>query len=177
LKPPSLNVRFATFACKRDALMGKNIETIDGADGTNTVSRVVATGFAAILVRLSEYWARFCRRGCISKSRSVADGIGSRKGFACSVFIWSLAWTAYGLANWVNSFKIVRFAVGTGKSGNIYTNMKTVTVWLSEEEKAMATGALGLICLAFCLRFYRKPKIKEMSWAATPKDFMMLESA
>ncbi|HVD04397.1 MAG TPA: MFS transporter, partial [Gemmatimonadaceae bacterium] len=47
----------------------------------------------------------------------VMDRIGTRKGFAYSVVVWSVAAMSHALASGVASFSAARFALGLGESG------------------------------------------------------------
>jgi ACS family hexuronate transporter-like MFS transporter len=95
------------------------------------------------------------------------DRVGTRKGYAVAVSIWSLAALSHFLvtvpaiatflgshaqtvAHWfgttttvggaVVGFAIVRFALGLGESGNFPAAIKTVAEWFPKKERALATG-------------------------------------
>lgn len=95
------------------------------------------------------------------------DRVGTRKGYAVAVAIWSLAAMSHYLvtvpaiasflgseaqtvARWfgtattvggaVVGFAIVRFALGLGESGNFPAAVKAVAEWFPKKERALATG-------------------------------------
>jgi ACS family hexuronate transporter-like MFS transporter len=70
----------------------------------------------------------------------IMDRIGTRIGFAISVFFWSLAAMAHSFARSVTGFGVARFALGLGESGNFPASIKTVAEWFPVRERALATG-------------------------------------
>ena len=70
----------------------------------------------------------------------VMDRIGTRKGFAYSVVVWSIAAMSHALASGVASFSAARFALGLGESGNFPGAIKTVAEWFPTKERSFATG-------------------------------------
>jgi MFS transporter, ACS family, hexuronate transporter len=89
----------------------------------------------------------------------VMDRLGTRKGFALALLIWSLAAVAtaeattfgpaaalvlgaLGLAYSasVAGFIVVRFLLGLGEAGNFPAAIKTVAEWFPQRERAFATG-------------------------------------
>jgi ACS family hexuronate transporter-like MFS transporter len=70
----------------------------------------------------------------------IMDRVGTRRGFAGSVIVWSLAAMATGLARTVGGFSAARFALGLGESGNFPAAIKTVAEWFPTRERAFATG-------------------------------------
>jgi MFS transporter, ACS family, hexuronate transporter len=95
----------------------------------------------------------------------VMDRIGTRRGFALAVIVWSLAAMAHAAAHWfpalrlptVNldaatglslvmlsgaaaGFALARFALGIGEAGNFPAAIKTVAEWFPRKERALATG-------------------------------------
>jgi len=70
----------------------------------------------------------------------LMDKVGTRIGFAISVFVWSLAAMGHALARSVAGFGIARFALGLGESGNFPASIKTVAEWFPIRERALATG-------------------------------------
>ena len=70
----------------------------------------------------------------------VMDRIGTRRGFAASVVIWSISAMSTALAKTTAGFSAARFALGFGESGNFPASIKTVAEWFPSKERALATG-------------------------------------
>ena len=93
----------------------------------------------------------------------LMDRFGTKKGFAVSITVWSLAAIAHAwalpigvaaaaLLNFfgyvstttafasVLGFMIVRFVLGLGEAGNFPASIKTVAEWFPKKERALATG-------------------------------------
>jgi MFS transporter, ACS family, hexuronate transporter len=93
----------------------------------------------------------------------LMDRFGTKKGFALSITVWSLAAMAHAwavpigvgaaaLLNWLGyiststafvsvvGFIIVRFLLGLGEAGNFPASIKTVAEWFPKKERALATG-------------------------------------
>lgn len=70
----------------------------------------------------------------------IIDWLGTRVGFALTVFVWSLASMSHALAHSVLGFSAARFALGLGESGNFPASIKTVAEWFPKKERAFATG-------------------------------------
>jgi len=70
----------------------------------------------------------------------IIDRIGTRHGYALSIFAWSLAAMAHALARGVLGFGVARFALGLGEAGNFPAAVKAVTEWFPRRERALATG-------------------------------------
>jgi ACS family hexuronate transporter-like MFS transporter len=70
----------------------------------------------------------------------LIDGIGTRHGYAASIFAWSVAAMAHALARGVFGFGVARFALGLGEAGNFPAAVKAVTEWFPRRERALATG-------------------------------------
>ena len=93
----------------------------------------------------------------------LMDRFGTKKGFAYSITLWSLAAMAHAWAvpigtaaalvlSWfgyispstafasVLGFIIVRFLLGLGEAGNFPASIKTVAEWFPKKERALATG-------------------------------------
>lgn len=93
----------------------------------------------------------------------LMDRFGTKKGFAYSITLWSVAamlhaWAlpigvgAAAVLNWfsvistttafasVVGFIIVRFLLGLGEAGNFPASIKTVAEWFPKKERALATG-------------------------------------
>jgi len=89
----------------------------------------------------------------------LIDRLGTRRGFALALLIWSLAAIAHAEAPTIGvavaavlgavglsfsasvaGFIAVRFALGLGESGNFPASIKTVAEWFPKRERALATG-------------------------------------
>lgn len=95
----------------------------------------------------------------------VIDRLGTRRGFAVAVGLWSLAAMAHAGAGWfpglglptiyldpaqgfslvmltgaAAGFALARFALGLGEGGNFPAAIKTVAEWFPRRERALATG-------------------------------------
>lgn len=71
---------------------------------------------------------------------SVIDRIGTRRGYAVAIGIWSLSAMGHALARTAFGFGIARFMLGLGESGNFPAGIKTVAEWFPKKERALATG-------------------------------------
>jgi ACS family hexuronate transporter-like MFS transporter len=95
----------------------------------------------------------------------VMDKLGTRRGFALAVVLWSIAAVLHGGADWfpwlrlptINldastgfsivllsgaaaGFALARFALGLGEAGSFPASIKTVAEWFPGRERALATG-------------------------------------
>lgn len=70
----------------------------------------------------------------------LVDVIGTRHGYAVSIFAWSVAAMAHALARGVFGFGVARFALGLGEAGNFPAAVKAVAEWFPRRERALATG-------------------------------------
>lgn len=70
----------------------------------------------------------------------LMDRIGTRRGFAWAIVVWSVAAMAHALARGVASFSAARFALGIGESGNFPAALKTIAEWFPVRERSLATG-------------------------------------
>jgi MFS transporter, ACS family, hexuronate transporter len=70
----------------------------------------------------------------------LIDRIGTRHGYALSIFAWSVAAMAHALARGVWGFGVARFALGLGEAGNFPAAVKAVTEWFPRRERGLATG-------------------------------------
>lgn len=100
--------------------------------------------------------------GLLIVGRSM-DRFGTKKGFAYSITLWSLAalahaWalpigaavatilTVFGFVSQSTAFTsvvgfiVVRFLLGLGEAGNFPASIKTVAEWFPKKERALATG-------------------------------------
>jgi len=74
---------------------------------------------------------------CIGR---LIDSLGTRKGYAWAIVVWSLAAAAHALARTATGFGVARFALGLGEAGNFPSAIKTVAEWFPKRERAFATG-------------------------------------
>ena len=70
----------------------------------------------------------------------IIDRIGTRSGYALSIFFWSAAAVGHALARSVFGFGVARFALGLGEAGNFPAAVKAVSEWFPRRERALATG-------------------------------------
>jgi ACS family hexuronate transporter-like MFS transporter len=73
----------------------------------------------------------------------IIDRIGTKKGYALSITIWSLFSLSHAFITramgWIG-FAVARFGLGIGESGNFPSCIKTVAEWFPKKERALATG-------------------------------------
>jgi len=70
----------------------------------------------------------------------LIDRIGTRRGYAIAMGLWSVAQLAHSLvSSWIG-FAASRFALSIGQSGNFPVAIKTVTEWFPKKERALAVG-------------------------------------
>lgn len=70
----------------------------------------------------------------------IIDSIGTKKGYALSIGIWSIAAVGHVLArSWVG-FAVARFSLAIGQSGNFPSAIKTVSQWFPKKERALAVS-------------------------------------
>jgi len=70
----------------------------------------------------------------------LLDVVGTRRGYAFALILWSLAAMAHALARTPLGFGMARFGLGLGESGNFPAAIKTVAEWFPKKERALATG-------------------------------------
>jgi len=70
----------------------------------------------------------------------MIDKTGTRKGYAISIVIWSIAGMFHALAKSVTGFSIARIALGLGEAGNFPAAVKAVAEWFPKSERGVATG-------------------------------------
>jgi MFS transporter, ACS family, aldohexuronate transporter len=77
--------------------------------------------------------------GLISAGR-LTDRLGTRKGFAIAITIWSIAAMLPGAAYSALTFGVAMFILGLGEAANFPACIKTVAEWFPKKERALATG-------------------------------------
>jgi MFS transporter, ACS family, hexuronate transporter len=70
----------------------------------------------------------------------LTDYLGTRKGFAVAISIWSVAAMLPGAAYSALTFGIAMFILGLGEAANFPACIKTVAEWFPSKERALATG-------------------------------------
>ena len=73
----------------------------------------------------------------------IIDRLGTKKGYALSIGIWSVFGMLHALvrpAFSVIGFSIARFGLGFGESGNFPAAIKTTAEWFPKKDRAFATG-------------------------------------
>jgi ACS family hexuronate transporter-like MFS transporter len=73
----------------------------------------------------------------------MMDRLGTRVGFALSLFVWSIAAACHALARSAQGFLIARFALGLGEAGNYPAAIKTIAEWFPQRERALVTGIIN----------------------------------
>ncbi|HEY9142176.1 MAG TPA: MFS transporter [Bryobacteraceae bacterium] len=68
------------------------------------------------------------------------DRLGTRKGLAIAIVLWSFAAMSPGAASSVLTFGIAMFFLGIGEAANFPACIKTVAEWFPKGERALATG-------------------------------------
>jgi ACS family hexuronate transporter-like MFS transporter len=70
----------------------------------------------------------------------IMDRIGTRKGFAIAISVWSVAAMAHAAATSAFLFGVARAFLGIGEAANFPACIKTVAEWFPKKERAHATG-------------------------------------
>ena len=74
------------------------------------------------------------------------DRVGTKLGYACVVFGWSLASMSHAFARSVFGFSMARFGLGLAEGGNFPAAIKTIGEWFPKKERALATGIFNAGC-------------------------------
>ena len=70
----------------------------------------------------------------------IVDRLGTRKGYALSVGLWSVAQLVHAaVSSWIG-FAVSRFTLSIGQSGNFPVAIKAVAEWFPKKERALAVG-------------------------------------
>ena len=93
------------------------------------------TDYAAIVS-----WFSFAYGFSLLFMGRVLDWLGSRRGFALAIAVWSFAAMGHALARTVGGFSIARAALGIGEAGNFPGANKTIAEWFPKKERALAIG-------------------------------------
>jgi ACS family hexuronate transporter-like MFS transporter len=70
----------------------------------------------------------------------LTDRLGTRRGFALAITLWSVAAMGPGAAYSVFTFGVAMFLLGLGEAANFPACIKTVAEWFPKKERALATG-------------------------------------
>lgn len=70
----------------------------------------------------------------------LIDRLGTKIGYALSLFLWSIAAMCHAFIRTTSGFIIARAALGVTESGNFPSAIKTVAEWFPKRERALATG-------------------------------------
>ena len=70
----------------------------------------------------------------------LIDKLGTKAGYALSLFLWSVAAMCHALIRTTAGFFVARSALGVTESGNFPAAIKTVAEWFPKKERAFATG-------------------------------------
>jgi ACS family hexuronate transporter-like MFS transporter len=70
----------------------------------------------------------------------LVDRFGIKKGYAASIFAWSVAAMGHALVATVGGFQVARVALGLGEGGNFPAALKAVSHWFPKRERAFATS-------------------------------------
>ncbi|HLK70153.1 MAG TPA: MFS transporter [Bryobacteraceae bacterium] len=104
-------------------------KTLEGIIGFN------AKQYSYMTVAFSAAYAL----GLVGAGR-LTDRLGTRRGFAFAIAIWSVAAMAPGAASSVATFAFAMFFLGFGEAANFPACIKTVAEWFPKSERALATG-------------------------------------
>ena len=70
----------------------------------------------------------------------IIDKIGTKLGYALSLFVWSIAAIGHAFAKSTLGFMVARGTLGISEAGNFPAAIKTVAEWFPKKERAFATG-------------------------------------
>jgi MFS transporter, ACS family, hexuronate transporter len=73
----------------------------------------------------------------------LIDKIGTKKGFALGIIIWSLSGMANFFVSTLGGLRITRFMLGIGESANFPSAIKTVSEWFPKKEHSFASGVFN----------------------------------
>ena len=77
---------------------------------------------------------------CFLVMGRLVDRVGTRKGYAIAMGLWSIAQLIHSLvSSWIG-FAASRFSLSIGQSGNFPVAIKTVAEWFPKKERALAVG-------------------------------------
>jgi MFS transporter, ACS family, aldohexuronate transporter len=94
--------------------------------------RLSNTQFGSIL-----FWFLLAYTISQGLSGKIYDRVGTKRGFAGSIVLWSIAAMSHALASGLASFSAFRFMLGLGEAGNWPGAAKTVAEWFPVRERAL----------------------------------------
>ncbi|MDR1337205.1 MAG: MFS transporter [Tannerella sp.] len=77
---------------------------------------------------------------CFLLMGRFVDRAGTRKGYAVSIGLWSVAQLAHSLVSSWTGFAASRFGLSIGQSGSFPVSIKAVAEWFPKKERALAVG-------------------------------------
>jgi ACS family hexuronate transporter-like MFS transporter len=121
---------FATTICYVDrqvlSMLAKTLETKIGWDSIQ-YGYITGTFQAAYAI------------GLLGGGRLI-DRLGTGKGFALAITVWSFAAISHAAAVSAFTFGVARAMLGLGEAANFPVCIKTVAEWFPKKERALATG-------------------------------------
>ncbi|HEY0670324.1 MAG TPA: MFS transporter, partial [Sphingobacteriaceae bacterium] len=93
------------------------------------------TDYANIVISFQVCYAL----GMVGVGRLI-DKLGTKIGYAVSIFLWSIAAIGHALVKTTFGFLVARAALGVTEAGNFPAAIKTVAEWFPKRERALATG-------------------------------------
>jgi ACS family hexuronate transporter-like MFS transporter len=70
----------------------------------------------------------------------IIDWLGTKAGYAWSLFVWSVGAVVHALARGTGGFMFARAVLGFGEAGNFPAAIKTTAEWFPKKERALSTG-------------------------------------
>ncbi len=70
----------------------------------------------------------------------LVDRIGTKRGYAVSIFAWSVAAISHAMVFSISGFYMARIALGLGEGGNFPSAIKAVALWFPKRERATCTA-------------------------------------
>jgi MFS transporter, ACS family, aldohexuronate transporter len=70
----------------------------------------------------------------------LIDKLGTKLGYAISIFTWSIAAIGHAIVHSTVGFAIARASLGFTEAGNFPSAIKTIAEWFPKKERAFATG-------------------------------------
>jgi ACS family hexuronate transporter-like MFS transporter len=83
--------------------------------------------------------------GLISVGR-VLDWLGTKRGFAASLFGWSLAAGIHSIMTTIAGFSFARFLLGLTEAGGFPAAVKAASEWFPKRERALVAGIFNAGC-------------------------------
>lgn len=77
--------------------------------------------------------------GMVGVGRLI-DKLGTKLGYAVSIFTWSIAALGHALVKSTMGFSVARAFLGVTEAGNFPAAIKTIAEWFPKKERALATG-------------------------------------